>query len=64
VHGSTIAINTVIERKGAATALVVTRGTRDVYRIGRGNRPDAYDIFFERPQPIVPRHLTFEGFRG
>jgi N-methylhydantoinase A len=40
VHGSTIAINTVIERKGAATALVVTRGTRD-YRIGRGNRPEA-----------------------
>jgi N-methylhydantoinase A len=60
VHGSTIAINTAIERKGAATALVVTRGTKDVYRIGRGNRPQAYDIFFERPEPLVPRHLTFE----
>jgi N-methylhydantoinase A len=60
VHGSTIAINTVIERKGAATALVVTRGTKDLYRIGRGNRPEAYHLFFERPQPIVPRHLTFE----
>jgi N-methylhydantoinase A len=60
VHGSTIAINTVIERKGAKAALVVTRGTRDVYRIGRGNRPEAYDLFFERPQPIVPRRLTFE----
>jgi N-methylhydantoinase A len=60
VHGSTIAINTVLERKGARTALVVTRGTRDVYKIGRGNRPDAYDIWFKRPEPLVPRHLTFE----
>jgi N-methylhydantoinase A len=60
VHGSTVAINTVIELKGARTALVVTRGTRDVYTIGRGNRPDAYDIWFTRPQPLVPRHLTFE----
>ena len=60
VHGSTVAINTVVERKGARTALVVTRGTRDVYKIGRGNRPDAYDIWFKRPEPLVPRHLTFE----
>jgi N-methylhydantoinase A len=60
VHGSTIAINTVLERKGARTALVVTKGTRDVYKIGRGNRPDAYDVWFQRPQPLVPRHLTFE----
>lgn len=60
VHGSTVAINTVIERKGARTALVVTWGTRDVYKIGRGNRPEAYNIFFKRPVPLVPRHLTFE----
>ena len=60
VHGSTVAINTVIERTGAKTALIVTRGTRDVYAIGRGNRPDAYDIWFTRPRPLVPRHLTFE----
>src|SRR2546426_963522 len=60
VHGSTVAINTVLERKGARTALIVTRGTRDVYKIGRGNRPDAYDIWFKRPEPLVPRHLTFE----
>ncbi len=60
VHGSTIAINTAIERTGARTALVVTRGMRDVYQIGRGNRPDAYDIYFRRPEPYVPRHLTFE----
>src|SRR6202171_4644276 len=60
VHGSTVAINTVVERKGAKTALVVTRGTRDVYKIGRGNRPEAYNIWFKRPEPLVPRHLTFE----
>ena len=48
VHGSTTAINTVIERKGARTALVVTRGTRDIYKIGRGNRPEAYNLFFQR----------------
>ena len=60
VHGSTVAINTVLERKGARTALIVTKGTRDVYKIGRGNRPDAYDIWFKRPEPLVSRHLTFE----
>src|SRR5207244_8353970 len=60
VHGTTVAINTVLERKGARTALIVTKGARDVYKIGRGNRPEAYDIWFTRPQPLVPRHLTFE----
>lgn len=60
IHGSTIAINTAIERKGARTALFVTRGTRDVYAIGRGNRPESYNLFFKRPVPLVPRHLTFE----
>ena len=60
VHGSTVAINTVIEMKGARTALIVTRGTRDVYAIGRGNRVEAYNIFFHRPKPLVPRYLTYE----
>jgi N-methylhydantoinase A len=60
VHGSTVAINTAIERKGAATALIVTRGTRDVYAIGRGNRPEAYNLFFERPEPFVPRSRIIE----
>jgi N-methylhydantoinase A len=60
VHGSTVAINIAIERTGARSALVVTQGTRDVYAIGRGNRPDAYDPFFKRPQPLIPRSLTFE----
>ena len=60
IHGSTIAINTVLEHKGAKTALVTTAGMRDVYAIGRGNRPDAFNLFFHRPRPLVPRELTFE----
>src|ERR1700726_2707396 len=60
IHGSTIAINTLIERKGAKAGLIVTRGTRDVYIIGRGNRPEAYNLFFHRHRPLVPRHLTPE----
>jgi N-methylhydantoinase A len=60
IHGSTTAINTLIERKGAKTGLIVTRGTRDVYFIGRGNRPESYNLFFHRHRPLVPRHLTRE----
>ncbi len=60
VHGSTVAINTAIERTGAKTALIVTQGTRDVYQIGRGNRPESYNFLFKRPQPLVPRRRTFE----
>jgi len=60
IHGSTIAINTLIERKGAKTGLIVTRGARDVYAIGRGNRPEAYNLLFHRHRPLVPRQLTRE----
>ncbi len=60
IHGSTTAINTLIERKGAKTGLIVTRGTRDVYAIGRGNRPEAYNLLFHRHRPLVPRSLTRE----
>lgn len=60
IHGSTIAINTVLESKGAKTALLTTQGMRDVYGVGRGNRPDAFNLFFHRPRPLVPRDLTFE----
>ncbi len=60
LHGTTIAINTVLERKGDKTALLTTEGFRDVYEIARGNRPDAFDIGFQRPRPLVPRHLRFE----
>ena len=60
LHGSTIAINTVLEKSGAKTALITTAGFRDVYAIGRGNRPDAFNLFFHRPRPLVMRELTFE----
>src|SRR6202051_5359877 len=61
IHGSTLAINTPIERKGAKTGLIVTRGTRDVYIIGRGNRPEAYNLFFHRHRPLVSRQHTREA---
>jgi N-methylhydantoinase A len=60
LHGSTIAINTVLERKGAVTALITTKGFRDVYAIGRGNRIEAFNLWFHRPKPLVERRLTFE----
>src|SRR5262245_37840427 len=60
IHGSTIAINTLIERKGAKTGLLVTRGTRDVYIIGRGNRPESYNLLFHKHRPLVSRRLTRE----
>src|SRR5260370_7962589 len=60
LHGSTIAINAVLERSGAVPALITTEGFRDVYALGRGNRPDAFNLDFHRPRPLVPRDLTFE----
>jgi N-methylhydantoinase A len=60
LHGSTVAINTVLERSGATTALVTTRGFRDIYEIGRVNRPDAYNLFFRKHRPLVPRSRRFE----
>ena len=60
VHGSTVTINAVLERKGARTGLITTKGFRDVYEIGRGNRPEGYNLFFKRPVPLVPRDLRME----
>jgi len=60
VHGSTVTINAVLERKGARTGLLTTKGFRDVYEIGRGNRPEGYNLFFKRPVPLVPRDLRLE----
>jgi N-methylhydantoinase A len=60
IHGTTIVINALTERKGARTALVTTRGFRDVLEIGRGNRPDMYNLVCRKPQPFVPRRLRFE----
>jgi N-methylhydantoinase A len=60
VHGTTVVINAVTERRGAPTALVTTRGFRDVLEIGRANRPDLYNLAYAKPVPFVPRHLRFE----
>ena len=60
IHGTTVVINAITERRGAATALVTTRGFRDVLEIGRGNRPDLYNLAYAKPVPFVPRHLRFE----
>jgi N-methylhydantoinase A len=58
-HGSTVATNALLERRGARTALVVTAGFRDVIEIGRQQRPSLYDLTKDRPPPLVPRELRF-----
>src|SRR6201986_39802 len=60
LHGSTVAINTMLERTGAKTALLITEGFRDIYEIGRINRPDAYNLFFQKHKPLIERALFFE----
>lgn len=60
VHGTTLVSNALIERKGATTALVTTRGFRDVLSIRRELRYDLYDLFLEMPEPLVPRRLRWE----
>jgi len=60
VHGSTVATNAVLERKGAKTALITTKGFRDVLAIGRQTRPKLYDLEPRRPPPLIPDALRFE----
>ncbi|MBL9216808.1 MAG: hydantoinase/oxoprolinase family protein [Opitutaceae bacterium] len=60
IHGSTVATNAVLERKGARTAFITTAGFRDVLVIQRQNRPRLYDIRGRRPAPVVPRELICE----
>ena len=60
IHGTTLVINSIIERKGAKTGLITTKGFRDVLEIGRGIRYAPYDIFAEFPKPLVPRRFRFE----
>lgn len=60
LHGTTVAINALLERKGARTALVTTKGFRDIYEIGRINRPEAYNLFFRKHQPLIERALRYE----
>jgi N-methylhydantoinase A len=60
VHGTTLATNALIERRGARTALVVTRGFRDLLELARESRYDIFDIDLTVPPPLVPRRLVFE----
>jgi N-methylhydantoinase A len=59
IHGTTLATNAIIERKGARTALLVTEGFRDSIEMAYENRFEQYDIFMDKPPPLVPRHLRF-----
>ncbi len=69
VHGTTVGTNSFLERKGAKTCLITTRGFEDVIFIGRQNRPSLYDLMVERPEPVVSREnilgvserTTFDG---
>ena len=60
IHGSTVVVNAIIERQGAKTALVTTKGFRDVYEIGRINRPESFNPRFRKHRPLVAREDIFE----
>ncbi len=60
LHGTTVAINTILERTGARCALLTTQGFRDIYEIGRVNRPESYNLFFHRHEPLIERDLRYE----
>ena len=59
-HGTTVVINAITERRGAKTALITTRGFRDILEIARGDRPDFFNIRYHKPPAFVPRHLRLE----
>jgi N-methylhydantoinase A len=68
-HGTTLVINSLIQRHGAKTALVTSSGFRDILEIARGNRPDPFDLHYQRDEPLIPRELRLEvpermGSRG
>ena len=59
-HGTTLVINSLIQRQGAKTALVTSAGFRDILEIARGNRPDPFDLHYQRDEPLIPRELRLE----
>lgn len=59
IHGTTLVVNALIERKGVKTALITTEGFRDQLEIGNESRHNLYDIFLDKPSPLVPRYLRF-----
>ncbi|WHY95418.1 hydantoinase/oxoprolinase family protein [Peribacillus simplex] len=60
IHGTTVIINALTERKGVKTGLITTKGFRDVLEIARGNRPDLFNVRYQKPAPVVPRYLRKE----
>ncbi len=60
VHGTTVVINALTERKGEKVGLITTEGFRDTLEIARGNRPDFFNLHYEKPVPFVPRYLRAE----
>ena len=60
VHGTTIVINAITERKGAKVGLLTSEGFRDILEIGRGTRPDFFNLEYRKPEPFVPRYLRRE----
>jgi len=60
IHGTTVIINALTEKKGVKTGLITTKGFRDVLEIGRGNRPDLFNVRYQKPVAFVPRHLRLE----
>jgi N-methylhydantoinase A len=61
VHGATVAINAMIQGRGAKVGLITTEGFRDVLELGRGNRAEMYNLYYDQPKPLVPRHLRVEA---
>ena len=59
LHGSTVATNAILERKGAKTALLVTDGFADILEIQRGDKENVYDLFYQRREPVVPRDMVY-----
>src|ERR1700694_200281 len=60
LHATTVVINTILERTGAPCALLTTQGFRDIYEIGRVNRPESYNLFFRRHEPLIERDRRYE----
>ena len=61
IHGTTVATNAILEGRGARTALITTKGFRDLLEIGRQKRPDLYDLQMDKAPVLVPRDLRFEA---
>ena len=60
VHGQTVVINTIIERRGARVGMITTKGFRDIIEIQRANRRDMFNLRYKKPEPLVPRYLRLE----